>query len=205
MKKILANNRICAIMRNVPTEIALRYARAAYDGGIRLFEVAMNTPEGARQISIIREGLNEDVFVGAGTVINEKRCIEAQKAGAQFFLTPSVSLRTIDFCKNNQIPLLPGILTPTDVAVCLEHGYSVMKLFPAGDMPSGYIKSLKGPFDGTEYVAVGGVNPENIRSFFAAGFIGVGIGSNLIPKEYVNNEQWDRAVNYVSEMVKKSL
>ena len=93
------------------------------------------------------------------------------------------------------------MLTPTDVAVCLEYGYTIMKLFPAGDMPPSYIKSLKGPFDGTEYVAVGGVDAGNIKTFLDNGFIGVGIGSNLIPKEYVKNDAWDKASEYVKGIV----
>ena len=84
---------------------------------------------------------------------------------------------------------------------CLKYGFSTLKLFPAGDLPEGYIKSLKGPFDQTDYVAVGGVNPKNIRSFFDRGFVGAGIGSNLIPKELAAKDAWDEAKAYVAAMV----
>ena len=70
-------------------------------------------------------------------------------------------------------------------------------------LPSSYIKSLKGPFDGTEYVAVGGVTADNIECFLNNGFIGVGIGSNLMPKEYVKNNQWEQASQYVGEIVRR--
>ena len=197
MKKILANNEICAIMRNVPTEKAVAYARACYVGGVRMFEVAMNTPEGAKQIAMLRKEFGDETYVGAGTVINMERCRAAEDAGAQFFLTPNVAECTLKYCRERNIPLLPGVLTPTDVGICLDYGYNIMKLFPAGDMPMSYIKSLKGPFDGTEYVAVGGVKLENIADFMKAGFIGVGIGSNLIPKELMAAEDWDGAAAYV--------
>lgn len=199
MKKILQYNQICAILRNVPTQKAVSYAKAAYKGGIRMFEVAMNTPEGAKQIRLLRDALGDRVYVGAGTVINEERCRAAQEAGAQFFLTPNVAQVTLEYCRNQDIPLLPGVLTPTDVGICLEYGYDIMKLFPAGDMPMSYIKSLKGPFDGTQYVAVGGVRQDNIRDFFKAGFIGVGIGSNLIPGELVEQDAWEEAAVYVKK------
>ncbi len=197
MKEILEDNKICAIMRNVPTEKAVAYARACYDGGVRMFEVAMNTPEGAKQIAMLRKEFGNETYVGAGTVINIERCRAAEEAGAQFFLTPNVAEVTLKYCKERNIPLLPGVLTPTDVGICLDYGYNIMKLFPAGDMPMSYIKSLKGPFDGTEYVAVGGVKLENIADFMKAGFIGVGIGSNLIPKELMSAEDWDGAAAYV--------
>lgn len=197
MKEILQDNQICAIMRNVPTPKALPYAKAAYRGGIRMFEVAMNTAEGARQIEMLRQEFGDAVYVGAGTVINEERCKAAEEAGAQFFLTPNVAKVTLQYCKDRGIPLLPGVLTPTDVGICLDYGYDIMKLFPAGDMPMSYIKSLQGPFDGTEYVAVGGVKLENIADFMKAGYIGAGIGSNLIPKDMVRTDDWDGAVSHV--------
>ncbi len=200
MKTILKNNPICAIMRNVPTEKAVSYAKAVYRGGIKMFEVAMNTPEGARQIGMLRSEFGDSAYVGAGTVIDKERCQAAKEAGAQFFLTPNAAVVTLSYCREHAIPLLPGVLTPTDVGVCLDYGYHIMKLFPAGDMPMSYIKSLKGPFDGTEYVAVGGVSPENIGDFFKAGFIGVGIGSNLIPKEMVERGAWDEASERIAQL-----
>lgn len=197
MKEILKDNEICAIMRNVPTEKAVAYAKACYEGGVRMFEVAMNTPEGAKQIAMLRKEFGDETYVGAGTVINMERCKAAEEAGAQFFLTPNVAEVTLKYCKERNIPLLPGVLTPTDVGICLDYGYHIMKLFPAGDMPMSYIKSLKGPFDGTEYVAVGGVKLENIAEFMKTGFLGVGIGSNLIPKEMMAADDWSSAAAYV--------
>lgn len=203
MKEILAGNPVCAIMRGVPSEKALAYAQAAYRGGVRLFEVAMNTQGGTEQIALLRREFGTDVYVGAGTVINTERCKAAHEAGAQFFLTPNAAQETLRYCKDNGIPLLPGVMTPTDVGVCLDYGYDIMKLFPAGDLPMSYIKSLKGPFDGTQYVAVGGVKLENIAEFLKAGFIGVGIGSNLIPKEFVRNDDWDSAADYVKRFFER--
>lgn len=199
MRALLQGNPICAILRNVPMEKALPYARAAYRGGVRMFEVAMNTEDGARQIELLRREFDAEVSVGAGTVINEERCRMAHGAGAQFFLTPNVAQATLRYCRERDIPLLPGVLTPTDVGICLDYGYQVLKLFPAGDMPFSYIKSLKGPFDGTEYVAVGGVTLDNIAAFFKAGYIGVGIGSNLIPKDMVRADDWENASSYVKK------
>ena len=65
----------------------------------------------------------------------------------------------LEYCAKNDIALLPGVLTPTDVAVSLEYGFKTMKLFPAGSMPMSYLKDLKGPFDDTHYMAIGAVNP----------------------------------------------
>lgn len=200
MEHILKDNKICAIMRNIPLEKTMDYARAVCRGGIRMFEVAMNSDDAVRQIEMMREKLGDSIYVGAGTVTTLERCEAAKAAGAQFFLTPSAVSVTMEFCRNHDIPLLPGVMTPTDVSVCLEYGYKIMKLFPAGDMPPSYIKSLKGPFDGTEYVAVGGVNADNVQDFLAQGYIGVGIGSSLIPKEYIRDSRWDEAAEYIKNI-----
>ena len=201
MKTIIQNNPVCAILRGVDPSKVLDYAKAVYAGGIRMFEVAMNSEGAADQIDQLRTAFGDTAWVGAGTVTTPERCEAAKASGAQFFLTPSATVSTLEFCREQGIPLLPGIMTPTDVAVCLSYGYTTMKLFPAGDLPMGYIKSLKGPFDGTEYVAVGGVSPANIRQFFDAGFIGVGIGSSLAPKELVKAGQWDQVTDYIINLM----
>ena len=97
--------------------------------------------------------------------------------------------------------MLPGALTPSDVTKCLKYGFSVIKLFPAGDMPKGYIKSLKGPLDETEYVAIGGVNRDNLADFIRQGYLGVGLGSNILPKEAVANRDWKAASQDVADML----
>ncbi len=204
MREIIRSNPICAILRGVETGLVIDYAKAVYDAGVRMFEVAMNTEDAAEQIRALRETFGDSAWVGAGTVIDLERCKTAKAAGAQFFLTPSTTVCTLEFCREQDIPLLPGVMTPTDVATCLAYGYSTMKLFPAGDLPMSYIKSLKGPFSGTDYVAVGGVSPKNIRQFFDAGFIGVGIGSSLAPKEFVKDGRWDAVTVFVRELVKEA-
>lgn len=206
MREWLKRAPVCAILRNIPQSVLRDYAEAVYQGGIRMFEVAMNSEDGPAQIESLKRQFERrpEVKIGAGTVTTPKRCLEAEQAGADFFLTPSVSEKTLEFCREKKIPLLPGVMTPSDVAVCLEYGYTVMKLFPAGELPAGYMNSLKGPFDGTDYVAVGGVNRDNIRRLFETGFIGVGIGSSLIPKEVVKNRSWGQAEACVRELLQQA-
>lgn len=203
IRELFKTHRLCAILRNVPDSQVLNYAEAAYAGGIRLFEVAMNTETGDRQIRKLRDAFaGREVYIGAGTVIDEDRCLRAADAGAQFFLTPSAARSIMEYCRETGMPILPGVFTATDVGICLEYGYDTMKLFPAGDMPLGYVKSLKGPFDGTDYVAVGGLNLENIKDFLAAGYIGAGIGSNLIPKTMIAEGKWKDAEARVRAFVR---
>ncbi len=201
MREMVESNPVLAILRNVPLEKTLDYAGAVIRGGVRFFEVALNSPNALKQISLLRDALGEDCLVGAGTAITTDLCRSAMDAGAQFLLTPGTPDSVLAYCAKNGIELLPGVLTPTDVARCLEYGFSTMKLFPAGDMPLKYIKSLKGPFDGTDYVAIGGVNPGNVASFFAAGYLGVGLSGGLAPKGAVQAGDWDACAESVREIV----
>lgn len=201
LRKVIADNPILAIMRNVPLEITLDYAKAIIDGGISFFEVALNSPNALEQISMLKKAYGDKAYIGAGTAITVERAKSAVEAGAQFLLAPSTDECVLEYCRDNNIPILPGALTPSDVTTCLRYGFEVIKLFPAGDMPKGYIKSLKGPLDNTDYVAIGGVNKDNLGDFFKQGYIGVGLGSNILPKEAVANRDWATASEYVKELL----
>lgn len=193
MEELFRAYKLCAVFRDTPQAYFQDYVQAVYEGGARIFEVAMNGRGAADQIAYLRQTYGDSVHVGAGTPITLERCRDAQAAGADFLLTPSTSRLVLEFAAKENMPILPGVMTPTDVAVCLEYGISTLKLFPAGDLPPHYIKSLKGPFSGTEYVAVGGVQPDNAAEFIRRGFIGVRIGGNLLPKEIVRERRWDEA------------
>ena len=201
---LVSKHPLLAILRNVPLEKTIDYAEAAVQGGAPFFEVALNSPHALEQITMLRTHFGDRCTVGAGTAITVERCKAALDAGAQFLLTPGTPLDVFSYCAENDIALLPGVLTPTDVATSLQFGYKTMKLFPAGDMPMSYIKSLKGPFDDTEYVAIGGVSADNIEEFFRRGYLGAGLGSNIMPKESVKAKDWKACAAYVAELVKRA-
>ena len=162
MYEVFAQNPLLAILRNVPKEITLDYAGAIRKGGVKVFEVALNSPDALEQIAMLRKAYGGECLIGAGTAITVERCQTALDAGAQFLLTPGTPVDVLAFCRDHNVMLLPGVMTPTDVAVSLQYGFKTMKLFPAGDLPRSYVKDLKGPYDDTNYIAIGGVTPDNI-------------------------------------------
>lgn len=204
MYDLVAQNPLLGILRNVPLEKTVDYAEAAVAGGCSFFEVALNSSDALRQISLLRSRLGGRCLVGGGTSITVELCQSALDAGAQFLLTPGTPLDVFEYCAKNNVRLLPGVLTPFDVATSLEFGYRTLKLFPAGSMPLSYVKDLKGPYNGTNYVAIGGVSPENIASFFKAGCLGVGLASSLMPKEAVAAGDWDACAAYVRSLVEQT-
>lgn len=202
MENWIREHRAVAILRGVPFDILKDYIQAVHSGGIRMVEVALNSADALSQISAIKKEYGEKFLVGAGTVLTVRQAEEAVDAGAQFLLSPSVNEEVLAYCAKNRIEFLPGVMTPSDVAVCLRYGYSVFKLFPAGDLPKSYVKSLQGPFGGTQYVAVGGVDRHNAQTFLEQGFLGVGIGSSLIPKEFILSGRWEEAAENIGEMIR---
>nr|WP_319490029.1 bifunctional 4-hydroxy-2-oxoglutarate aldolase/2-dehydro-3-deoxy-phosphogluconate aldolase [uncultured Caproiciproducens sp.] len=203
MREIIKSRPLLAIMRNVPLEKTLDYAGAVIKGGVTFFEVALNSANALEQIGMLRQKFGDKAMFGAGTAITVDLAKVALDAGAQFLLSPSTNEDVLSYCSDNDIYFLPGVLTPTDVAVCLRYGFKTMKLFPAGDMPRSYVKSLKGPFNDTEYVAIGGVHPENLQEFFHAGCIGAGLSSNMMPKEVVASGDWEKGSAYVANILAK--
>ena len=204
MYEVFAQNPLLAILRNVPKEITLDYAGAIRKGGVKVFEVALNSPDALEQIAMLRKAYGGECLIGAGTAITVERCQAALDAGAQFLLTPGTPVDVLAFCRDHNVMLLPGVMTPTDVAVSLQYGFKTMKLFPAGDLPRSYVKDLKGPYDDPTYIAIGGVTPDNIPEFRAAGCLGVGLASSLMPKDKVKARDWDACAAYVETLAERA-
>ena len=199
---LVSKHPLLAILRNVPLEKTIDYAEAAVQGGAPFFEVALNSPHALEQITMLRTHFGDRCTVGAGTAITVERCKAALDAGAQFLLTPGTPLDVFNYCAENDIALLPGVLTPTDVATSLQFGYKTMKLFPAGSMPRHYVKDLQGPFDGTNYMAIGGVSPANIREFFDCQQRGTGF---LNVNHRLNHNEIAAAIDQAARLFFKGL
>ncbi len=203
MTDIFKDNRVCVIMRNLPTKDIKDFVKAVSEGGIKLFEVTMNTEDALQQIRLLRAEFGSEIFVGAGTVLNKKMCEMARDAGAQFFVTPSVNREVLEFCVERKISVLPGIYTASEAAVCLEYGIHRMKFFPAVGVSENYVKALQGPFQEAKFWAVGGVSLENLEDYMARGFQGAGLGSSFIGKELLEGGQWEKIREYVSKRMKE--
>lgn len=190
IKQLVKAHPVTAILRSVDDRVLKDYGRSLYEGGIRSFEISCSDTNALAQIERFRSYLPSDIMLGAGTIITPALARQALDAGAQFLLSPSADEAVLDYCAKEQIPLLPGVYTPSDVSLCLRYGFDILKLFPAASLPVDYIQSLKGPFPGTNYVAVGGVSLANTADYLARGFIGVGIGNALVHPKDLETQNW---------------
>jgi len=182
--------RILAIVRGVADDVILDVAEALYAGGIRLLEITCNTRGFGEMISLLRERTAGRMVIGAGTVIDVQLCEEARAAGAEYMVAPDTNADVIRWCVERDIAVFPGGQTATEILAAARLGARIVKVFPASAVGPGGIRQLRGPIDGVDFLAVGGVNMENLADFISSGCIGIAIGASVIRKELIACRDW---------------
>ncbi|MCP3927832.1 MAG: bifunctional 4-hydroxy-2-oxoglutarate aldolase/2-dehydro-3-deoxy-phosphogluconate aldolase [Bacteroidetes bacterium] len=181
---------IIGILRNYSAECVRKLLPVYYKAGMTTIEVTMNSPHA---VEIIREAVDnfgDKLNVGAGTVRNPKELEKALEAGAQFIVTPVLDEEVVRLCRENEVPVFPGAFTPTEVFRAWEAGADAVKIFPASLGGPTYIKTLLGPLDQIKLIPTGGVSSRNITDYLNAGACGLGMGGNLVPKDWVEDGEW---------------
>lgn len=186
----IRRHHVIAILRHLPDDQVEPVFDTLADTGIRLIEITMNSAGAAAQISRLVRLYGEKLLIGAGTVSTPERAREALAAGARFLVTPNLDLDVIDLAKAHPCPVIPGVLTPTEMMTAVRAGASALKLFPASQMGPAYVRDVLAPLDDLAIVAVGGVTAETAQDWIKAGCIGVGLGSSLIDKALLRDKQY---------------
>lgn len=176
----LEQTRIIAILRGVAEPDLMQVAEALWQGGIRVMEITLNTPGALQMIGQVQKQFGEHLYIGAGTVLDLEDAQNAVEAGASFLVTPNTDEEVIHFAVKSNIPIYAGAMTPTEIVKAWKAGATAVKIFPSTGLGLPYIKELQGPFKQIPFVAVGGVNEENIRDFLSGGCHAIGIGGSLI-------------------------
>lgn len=189
---LVLKTKVIAIVRGLDGGFA-PLAQAMYDGGIRAIEVTFNQKDPTAwhkttdAIRAIREAMGDKMAVGAGTVTSVELTELAYEAGAQFIVSPDTNAEVIRRTRELGMVSMPGGLTPTDITTAHAAGADFVKVFPAGAMGPGYIKAIRGPLNHIRLLAVGGVSEKNAAEYIKAGCDGVGVGGNLVNKEWIAN------------------
>ena len=200
--------RVVAIVRGLSPEYIVRLAHAFEEGGIGLMEVTYNqrAPETwaatAKAIEAVAKEFGERVLAGAGTVITLEQVKMTYDAGGRYLVTPATQPEIIRAGKALGLGLYPGAFTPTEILAAYNAGADAVKVFPAGSVGPGYIKAVRAPLSHVPLMAVGGVNDKNAGDFIRAGCVGVGVGGNLVNREWIENGEWDRITDLAKAYIK---
>src|SRR5947209_9521678 len=198
---------IVPVVRTATAEHAIQAVEAIYKGGIRAAEITMTVPGAIRAREKVADRFGDKIMLGAGTVLDPETARACMLAGAQFFVTPSLKISTIEMTQRYSKVICPGALTPTEVLTAWEAGADVVKIFPCGNMGGPkYIKALRGPFPHIEMIPTGGVNLETAGEFLKAGACAVAVGGELVDAKTIKEGRFDiieeRARQYLAVIAK---
>ncbi|KVN66279.1 2-dehydro-3-deoxy-6-phosphogalactonate aldolase [Burkholderia stagnalis] len=171
---------LIAILRGVTPADAAAHGHALYEAGLRIVEVPLNSPEPFDSIAALRRALPGDAIVGAGTVLRPEYVDRVQDAGGALIVMPHSDGAVIRRARERGLASAPGVATPTEAFAALANGADVLKMFPAEQLGVSVVKAWRAVIDrAVPLIPVGGVTPDNMQPFLAAGANGFGLGSAL--------------------------
>lgn len=208
----IEKNKLIVIVRNVKREQLVPLAQAMYDGGVRLLEITYDASgeitdeETANNIKILAEHFRGKMYIGAGTVLTEKQVELTYKSGGKFIISPDTCPEVIQKTIKLEMVSIPGALTPTEMQTAHRNGADFVKIFPITNLGVEYFKAIRAPLKHLKFLAVGGINENNAVGYLNAGVCGFGVGSNIVDKTMLKNNDYSSitalAKKYVSAIDK---
>jgi 2-dehydro-3-deoxyphosphogluconate aldolase/(4S)-4-hydroxy-2-oxoglutarate aldolase len=174
------------VLRASSVTEALQIADAIIAGGVTVLEVTMTVPDAVKVIEKLAEQAGSKLLIGAGTVLDPETARTCLLAGAQFIVSPALNIKTIEMCQKLDAPIIPGVLTPTEVVTAWQAGAEVVKVFPCSAVGGAkYLKALKAPLPQVEMIPTGGVSLATAEEFLEAGAYALGVGGDLVDNKAV--------------------
>ncbi len=187
------------VIENIKDAVPL--AQSLVEGGIQIIEVTLRSSCALEAIELIAKNVPK-MRVGAGTILNPTQLEQAQNRGAEFLISPGLTIKLLEHAKKKDMPLIPGVSSSSEVMQALELGYSALKFFPA-EYCGGVklLNAFNGPFKGVKFCPTGGISADNMRSYLNLENVLCVGGSWLTPKNLIQNKEWDK----ITEICKRSL
>ena len=201
----ISAEKMIVIVRGVEKEKLIPLAEAMYEGGIRLLEVtysangSVSDEDTAANIKMLSEHFAGRMYIGAGTVLSEKQVELTKAAGGQFIISPDTCPEVIKKTVELGMVSMPGALTPSEIQLAHRSGADFVKMFPITNMGPAYVKAVKAPLSHIKLLAVGGVDETNMADYLKVGVSGFGVGSNIIDKKALAEENYAA----ITELAKK--
>ncbi len=187
------------VIENIKDAVPL--AQSLIEGGIPIIEVTLRSSCALEAIELIAKNVPK-MHVGAGTILNLTQLEQAQNRGAEFLISPGLTIKLLEHAKKKDMPLIPGVSSSSEVMQALELGYSALKFFPA-EYCGGVklLNAFNGPFKGVKFCPTGGISADNMRSYLNLENVLCVGGSWLTPKDLIQNKEWDK----ITEICKRAL
>jgi 2-dehydro-3-deoxyphosphogluconate aldolase/(4S)-4-hydroxy-2-oxoglutarate aldolase len=194
---------LVGIIRTVTPGHAEPAARAVAAGGFRAVEVALTTPDGLDAIRALAGAEPPGTVIGAGSVRTPEEARAALRAGAAFLVTPGLHADVLAIAAANDVPVLCGAFTPTELDLAQRAGADYVKVFPAGELGPNYLSSVLAPMPELRLVPTGGVTLENVRKWFRHGARAVAVGGALLPAGALDRADYPAIERRASEFVRE--
>ncbi len=187
------------VIENIKDAVPL--AQSLVEGGIPIIEVTLRSSCALEAIELIAKNVPK-MRVGAGTILNPTQLEQAQNRGAEFLISPGLTIKLLEHAKKKDMPLIPGVSSSSEVMQALELGYNALKFFPA-EYCGGVklLNAFNGPFKGVKFCPTGGISADNMRSYLNLENVLCVGGSWLTPKNLIQNKEWDK----ITEICKRAL
>ncbi|MCQ2834496.1 bifunctional 4-hydroxy-2-oxoglutarate aldolase/2-dehydro-3-deoxy-phosphogluconate aldolase [Helicobacter pylori] len=187
------------VIENIKDAVPL--AQSLLEGGIQIIEVTLRSSCALEAIELIAKNVPK-MRVGVGTILNPTQLEQAQNRGAEFLISPGLTIKLLEYAKKKDMPLIPGVSSSSEVMQALELGYSALKFFPA-EYCGGVklLNAFNGPFKGVKFCPTGGISADNMHSYLNLENVLCVGGSWLTPKNLIQNKEWDK----ITEICKRSL
>ncbi|GAA9398920.1 bifunctional 4-hydroxy-2-oxoglutarate aldolase/2-dehydro-3-deoxy-phosphogluconate aldolase [Helicobacter pylori] len=187
------------VIENIKDAVPL--AQSLVEGGIQIIEVTLRSSCALEAIELIIKNVPK-MRVGVGTILNPTQLEQAQNRGAEFLISPGLTIKLLEYAKKKDMPLIPGVSSSSEVMQALELGYSALKFFPA-EYCGGVklLNAFNGPFKGVKFCPTGGISADNMHSYLNLENVLCVGGSWLTPKNLIQNKEWDK----ITEICKRSL
>jgi len=182
-------------------EDAPKLGRALLAGGLPCAEITFRTAAAPEAIRLMSSEC-PDVLVGAGTVLSVEQAEQAVSSGAKFIVSPGFDPDVVDWCLANNVPITPGVVTPTEVAMALKKGVNVLKFFPA-EAAGGVklLKSIAAPYGGVRFIPTGGISAANLADYLSLPMVHACGGSWMVKKKLINDGEFDTITELSREAV----
>lgn len=191
LKKIL-NEKVVAVIRIKEEEKLKKVIDAIYEGGISVAEITMTVPNALRLIKKMSKELDKNITLGVGSVLSESIAEDAIKAGAKYVVSPILRKEIIETSHKLDVPVMPGCFTPTEIQTAYEYGADVIKVFPADIVGMPFFKAILAPLPHLRLMPTGGVSLTNAGDWLKMGACAVGIGSALLDKKAIQEENYSK-------------